>query len=570
MGRVSIFSRARLLGIGIALASNLAAAPASGQPAVPTTSQVAELDSYLGGLARADEPGCAVAAMRGGSIIYEHAWGMADLERGTANAPGTRFLIASTSKQFTAFSIALLVAEGRLSLEDDVRRFVRELPDYGSPITIRHLLWHTSGLREEANLFAMAGWRSSDLETADDVLALISRQRALNFAPGREFQYSNTNYMLLALVVERVSGQPFAQFVAERIFRPLGMNHSEILDDPARIIQGRAIGYWGADGGRFRIARVPYGFAGPTGVVTTVRDLARWEANFYDQQLGGRRVHALMYQPGHLNDGSVIGYAMGVFVGSYRGSNLISHSGSDPGFKAELLRLPEQRLSVAVLCNSFEIAPTPIAHAIADVFIGSSAPTQAPSTPRRVDAARPLPADAASFAGRYWNRETAQVSGFLFEDGKLLVDGGSEGRFELRHIGGGRFLLPVAPRRYVFTFWRTATGERRVRTEIAGDIPREFVAVGPESETPVALSRYAGIYYSAELDADWTVEESDGHLVVRRARYGEEALTPLLPNVFQMNGGFFTLEFSLPDRGLAEGFDVSTERVRRLRFARRD
>lgn len=547
--------------IGSLLAS-VVAMPSLAAETVP----IPQLNAVVASAARADAPGCAAAATRSGNIVWRSAVGMADLERGVPLTPNTKFLIASTSKQFTAMAIVLLLQDGRLSLDDDVRRYVPELPDFGTVITLRQLLSHTSGLREESNLLVMAGWRSSDLQTEADILGLLHRQERLNFRPGDEFLYSNTGYTLLATVASRVSGMPFPELVAKRIFQPLGMDQSQVVDDPGRVVAGRALGYWGTGAGPFRLARIPYGFAGPTGVVTTLEDLARWDANAYTMTVGGKAAQDLINAPGKLNDGSRTGYGLGVYVGDYRSRRTISHAGSDPGFKAEYIRFPHERLGVTVLCNSFDIAATPIARRIADLMLAPLAGGNSANAVAVADQAVPLPVNVRELAGKYWNAETAQVATFLFEDGKLLVDGGGEGKFDLRHIGDNRFLLPVAPRRYVVTFARGSDRKWRVRREIAGERPRDFLAVagGPT----VKLLDYAGVYYSSELDVEWAITLRDGVLNISFPRFDAEPLLPIVPNVFQFSGGFFTLQFKPARQGASVQFEVTTERARHVRFVR--
>ena len=559
-----------LWGVASAVAASLLLVPVNGLLAQPTDSptakQVARMDAVLAPLKKPNVPGCAVGVSRSGSLIYQRYFGLADLERHVPITPKTSFFIASSSKQFTAMAVVLLALDGKLSLDDDVRKYVPELPDFGEKITIRHLLTHTSGLREETNLLTMAGWRTSDLQTEEDILRLLSRQERLNFRPGEEFMYSNTGYTLAAVIVSRVTGMTFPEFVATRIFRPLGMTHTEIVDDPARVISDRAIGYWqlGSEDGRFRIARVPYANVGSTGVLTTLHDLALWDRNFYTMTVGGRAARDMINSPGRLNDGTVTGYGLGIYVGTYRGQRMLSHAGSSPGFKADFVHFPQQRLTIAVICNAFEISPTPIVHGIADIFLPAAAPTAGDG---KSDVAVPPPADIAEFAGRYWNRDVAQGPNYFYEGGKLLLAGGGEGKFELRHIGGNRFLLPVAPRRLVSVFFRGPDGKMRVRSENAGQRPREFVAVSETSQPPPA-SQYAGVYYSRELDVEWTVAARGKNLAIIRTRFGEEPLTPLLPNVFQFSGGFFTMEFAPPVNGSSPSFEATTERVRRLRFVR--
>lgn len=283
--------------------------------------------------------------------------------------------------------------------------------------------------------------------------------------------------------------------------------------------------------------------------------------------VGGEAARRMIDTPGRLNDGSAVGYGMGVYVGSRNGRLMIGHAGSDPGFKADYIRFPDERLAVSVLCNSFEAAPTPIAQAIADLLLPPPAAPDRSSQRRPADAAVALPADAASLAGRYWNPDVAQAVTVLFEGGRLLLDGGGEGKFELRHIGGNRFLLPVAPRRFVLAFSRAPDGTQRVRREIAGERSRDFVAV-PGAEGSVRLSAYAGTYYSAELDIEWTVVERGGALRIFWRRFSEEELTPLLPGIFQFSGGFFTVAFAPPAGEGSPWFEVTTERARHMRFER--
>ncbi len=355
--------------------------------------------------ARTDAPGCLVAVFRAGTILYTSGFGMADISHGIPLTDTTRMPIASTSKQFTAMAALLLEAEGRIRLKDDIRRYIPELPVFGQPITIRHLLNHTSGLRDSWNLFDMAGWRTSDVETQADLLWLLRRQESLNHPTGTEFLYNNTGYALLALLVERVSGTAFRRFVTERVFDPLGMAHSDVKADVGQVVQGLATGYWGHDPAALRVARPPFSFTGPTGVVTTMRDLARWDANFYAPRVGTPALLDSMSTPQRLDDGTTIGYGMGLFIGTHRGRRVISHAGSDPGYKSDFIRFPEDSLSVAVVCNAFDIAPTPLALQVADFYLpanpcaATAPPVSAPQVMPAPDTSTTIPVSA--LAGLY-------------------------------------------------------------------------------------------------------------------------------------------------------------------------
>jgi CubicO group peptidase (beta-lactamase class C family) len=519
--------------------------------------------------ARTDAPGCVVAVFRAGAVLYTGGFGMADVSHDIPLTDTTRMLIASTSKQFTAMAVLLLEAEGKIRLNDDIRRYIVELPMFGQPITIRHLLNHTSGLRDSWNLFDMAGWRTSDVETQTDLLWLLHRQEGLNYPTGTEFLYNNTGYSLLALLVERVSGTTFRRFVTERVFGRLGMGHSDVKADVGQVVKGLATGYWGHDPAALRVALPPFSFTGPTGVVTTLRDLARWDANFYAPRVGTQALLASMSTPQRLDDGTPIGYGMGLFIGTHRGRRMISHAGSDPGYKADFIRFPEDSLSVAVLCNAFDIAPTPLALQVADFYLPATA--RATTTPRvsgpevtqAPDISSTIP--VGTLAGLYWNNTSGGLHRFFDEDGQLVLDGGGEGRFPLAPLGNNAYRLTAAPRRFVFTFVQRPGVPIAMEEDVEGSPVRTYARVPEAARAAAPLGRLAGTYYSRELDVTWTFVLNAGKLVLQRHRVEADPLTNLFGNVF-LSGNGFLLEFSHDRSGKPVSVDVTTERVRRLRF----
>lgn len=540
---------------------------ARGQDASQDEQFAARVDSIFSPYARPDAPGCAVSVMKAGKILYARGYGMADVAHGIPLTPGTPVWVASTSKQFTALAVLLLESDGKLRLDDDVRRYVPEVPDFGHPITIRMLLNHTSGLRELANLFYMAGWRSSDVETRADVLAMIRQQRALNHVPGTEFAYNSTGYTLLAVVVERVSGVSFRRFVIDRIFTPLGMAHSDVREDVGQVVPHLATGYWGHDPANLRTARPSNSFAGPNGVVTSVEDLARWDANFYEHRVGTQALLNQMSTPGRLADGTEFGYGIGLFIGSHRGRKMISHAGSDYGYKAEFVRFPAEQLTVAVLCNAFDIAPTPLALQVADLYLPRTDEPPVPSSPTLALPGNSVPESAAAFAGLYWNDATMQSNRFFYEQGKLLLDGGGEGRFELRALGNNAYRLMEAPRRFVFTFFTRRDGSLAVLVDVEGSPVQEKRRVADTKPNAAALRALEGRYFSPELDVTWTFVVRDGALVLERHRTDPTPLSPVFGDVFQAED-FFVLAFRRDSRTRTLVLEVTTERVRRLRFTR--
>jgi len=297
-------------------------------------------------------PGAVLAILRDGKIIYSRGYGMANLEEAVPNTSATVFHLGSVSKQFTAFAIQLLANDGKLSLDDDFRKYIPEAPEFEEPITIRLLLHHTSGLRDQWNLLALAGWRLSDVITNGDVRRILMQQKELNFTPGSEMLYSNSGYSVLAEVVRRVSGMPLGQLAKERIFTPLEMNDTRFQAHYGNIIKDRAYSYAPTGNGAYRYVALSYSTYGPSSVFSTVGDLARWDENFYTAKVGGPSVVRAMQEKGKLNDGKELDYASGLVIGEYRGAKTVSHSGADAGYRANIVRFADYHFTVIVLANA--------------------------------------------------------------------------------------------------------------------------------------------------------------------------------------------------------------------------
>jgi CubicO group peptidase (beta-lactamase class C family) len=514
---------------------------------------------------RNDSPGCAVAVLRKGRIVYQRGYGMADLEHGVRITPSTVFHVGSMAKQFTAVCVLLLAEEGKLALDDDIRKYVAELPDFGEPITLRQMLHHTSGLREHHNLLQFAGWRWRDLITERDILAVLCRQRGLNFRPGEEFLYSNSNYALLAVVIKRVSGKSLREFAQERIFKPLSMSRTQFVEDHAVAVEGRAAGHVRRDAGGYDVERPAYDFNGSTNLLTTVEDLAKWDANFYEPTVGNKEIVTKMTTAGRLKGGDEIGYGSGLFLGNYRKVPIVSHAGSDVGFRAEMLRFPGQHFSVIVLCNLFDMSATRLAQQVADLYLADVFPKEGPrKSPSGPPGASPSAADLQGLAGLYWSERLAQTRRFAVKDGQLQMVT-SEGPYALVAVGPQEFQLPVAPRRYTFTFILGGPNRPlRVREDIEGQRPEEFEAASEAKPTFAELAVYTGSFFSDELNVVWSVEARDGQLFLHRRKFRDDPLKPVLANVFDSGAG--TLRFQRSGDGRITGFTVTTERIRHLRF----
>src|SRR5713101_1070258 len=331
------------------------------------------VDEIFEDLTKAGSPGCALGVYRDGKMVYAKGYGLANLEQNVPITPQSVFDIGSTSKQFTASSILLLEKQGKLSINDDVRKYIPELPDYGQKVTILHLLYHTSGLRDYLTLMDLAGIHIDGVTTDEDALQIISRQKALNFAPGSDWLYSNTGFFLLSVIVKRVSGKTLREFAGENIFTPLAMTHTQFRDDHTSLIANRAMAYDAkekAPGYRLNVSYFEQ--TGDGAVHTSVEDLLKWDENFYSGQIGGKDFLTEVQEQGKLNSGKVLDYAKGLFIEDYRGLRTVSHGGAWGGYRAELLRFPEQHFSVACLCNLGNAAPSKRAHQVADIYLASS------------------------------------------------------------------------------------------------------------------------------------------------------------------------------------------------------
>lgn len=315
-------------------------------------------------------PGCVVAVVHEGEVVWQVARGMADLERGVPLKVHSVFDIASTGKQFTAFVIALLEYDGILSLDDPVRRYLPELRASADAVRLRHLVYHTSGLRDYTVLMQEAGMHHRNHYPEESLLDLIVRHETVDFFAGKAHRYSNTGYFLLGIVAERATGKSIRRLIRERILEPLNMRATDFSDDPRRIVPNRALGYSPREGGGYLTDVAACGGFGDGAVITTAGDLALWDRNFYDNRLGGgaglvRRVLA----PGMLDDGTPLDYAFGLRLGMHGGLRTVRHEGSWAGYRAELLRVPERKLSVICLANARDIDAEDLARRAADICL---------------------------------------------------------------------------------------------------------------------------------------------------------------------------------------------------------
>ncbi|MBI3790019.1 MAG: serine hydrolase [Gemmatimonadetes bacterium] len=523
------------------------------------------VDAIFAAYDHTNTPGCALGVYRDEKIIYSRGYGMADLNQGLAITPHTVFYLASMSKQFTAAAIALLAEQGKLGLDDPIRKYVPELPAWAEPITVRHLVHHTSGIRDYLGLWGMSGRSFADELPEEQALDLIARQRATDFPVGSRYSYSNSGYLLLTIIAKRAGGQTLRQFTTANIFAPLGMAATHFHDDNTEIVASRAEGYQPHAGGGFEIVRTSFALVGDGGLYSTVEDLLKWDANFYHNRLGSRG-QALVDQlltPGTLADGKKQEYAWGLVPGTYRGLQTVAHGGSFIGFRTALTRFPTEHLSVAVLCNDYTANPDAMALKVADLYLAdrlSPVATTAGATPTTGVAVAAAKLDA--MAGRY-----DLMPGLVFDFAR------QGDAFTARQLGTAQSMPLTA--RSDSTFESAAIPGQLIFHASPSGPMLEVSALGaeraprltiPPAPTAAELAPYAGRYTSEELDSWTVIAVRDGKLMAR-PRYGAWApLEPVRKDAFVVSGA--AAVFDRDKRGGVTGFGLSAARTRNVRFTR--
>ena len=537
------------------LAGGQAQAPAAKAPELTAEAKV---DRVFERFNRSDSPGCVVGIAVDGQPVLVKAYGMADLEQGTRLRPDTVFESGSVAKQFTAAAIALLCQDGKLSLDDPVRKYVPELPDFGTPILVRHFLNHTSGLRSQWPLMSLSGRPTGwAVHTVDEILELVGRMKELNFRPGEEHLYNNTGYTLLGVVVARASGKSFDAFCQERLFKPLGMTRTRWREDFRMVVPDRATAYGRRPDGSFTTNMPFTNVIGNGGLLTTADDLLIWNANLDDPRVGGRALVEQLETRGRLNDGFEIEYAQGLVVTDYRGVREVSHGGSTAGYQTFLARYPGERLSIAVLSNVAGSGPAGLAHQVADIYLAGKL-----QEPTKLVAIVLPPEALKKYVGTYREPLTdAATRVELDKDGKALRISGQP-VFALSPTtfttadGARRFVLETGP-----------AGAPVKMTESDGrSKPRFWEAVPAFAPKPEELAAYAGVYYSEEIDTTYTLYVEDGKLKVRYRPAQRFTLAPLYPDAFGEGGD--VMRFTRDAAGRVDGFLVYAGRVRHLRFVR--
>jgi CubicO group peptidase (beta-lactamase class C family) len=513
-----------------------------------------KVDQVFAQFDKPDSPGCALGVVRDGNFIYKKGYGTASLELGVSLTPQSVFYMGSVSKQFTAASVVLAAEQGYLSLDDDVRKYVPEIPSYGKPITLREMLHHTSGFRDILGLLLLAGRNFEDIHPTPELLDLLSHQKALNYQPGEEYLYSNTNFFLMSVVIPRATGKPLSQFADENIFKPLGMTHTRFYDDHSVVVPGRVPAYEPRQDGGFRIDwSTNFDKIGDGGLMSSVEDLLLWDRNFYDNKLGKGTLLKEMQTPGVLNNGKKIEYALGLEISTYRGLPIVEHGGALFGYRTELLRFPQQKFSVITLCNVGTSNPRRLANQVADIYLADKlAPEPASSPAANVD--------SQALTGWYRDLNSHSV---------VLVSGSKEGL----NVFGTQFKATDATH-------FTANGDRaeivvehrpnsvtRLTLSLQDSVPQILESYEPLKESEEKFAQYEGTYTSVELEATYRLAVKDGKLTLASSWQPAAELQPTIRDEFE--GPFGTaIVFRRDAAGQIIGCDLFAGRVRNISFTK--
>lgn len=517
-----------------------------------------KVDQIFSDYDTAGSPGCSLGVIRDGNFVYRKSYGLASLELGVPLSPQSVFYMGSVSKQFTAASVVLAAEHGYLSLDDDVRKYIPELPDYGHVITLQQMIHQTSGFRDFYTLLGLSGHDAVDFNSPEEIFNIVVRQRGLNNVPGDEWIYSNTNYFLLGIVVKRATKKSLSAFAADNIFRPLGMSHTLFYDDHTVVVPGRVAAYDPAPHDSFRVDwSTTFEVVGAGGLMSSVDDLLLWDKNFYANRLGKGTLLQELQRPGVLNDGNKISYAMGLDLGNYRGLPIVEHGGALFGYRTEILRFPEQKFSVICLCNVADAVPENLARKVADLYLADKLQLGASAlNPSRNNN---FP-DPAEFAGKYLDPRTHLMYTFTSSNGSLMAWGAV-----LRRINANQFYDLGSD---VITF-ESLKGTMHAKLDLKGETYFSGSRIqGLHLGEPV-LASYIGRFRSTELDAVYDVSLEQDTLTLRNRSNPPQKLTPIAKDEFDA-GDIGRIVFEWDAGGRVFGFRVFTQDARGITFKKED
>ncbi len=526
-------------------------------------------DEFAGRNIQPNEPGFVIAVVSHGKMLAEKAYGCADAEKKIPNSPGTLFEVGSVTKQFTAALVAALMAKGKISVDDDIRKYFPDFPDYGDTITVGNLLHHTSGIRDVLNLMMLAGWPIDRDYTDEKMMALLERQKGLNFPAGDAYGYSNSNYFLLGKIVQKITGKTLNACAREILFDPAGMHSTVWREQPDQKIKNRARGYLKKEDGTFHgdFDLIPAN-KGETGINTTAGDLMKWDQNFYSPRFALPEIIDMMQERGVLNNGDTIRYAFGLEIGSYKGYKTVSHDGGTGTFFATIKRFPEQKFTIIFLANRSDLNAGGLFNAIADMMLGLPAETKSTAPAGSQANAENDKTLYDQYAGDY-----SMPNGFTIsitrEGDKLEAQGTGQPRFEITPESDSTFFLEIANAHLTFRKDNEGKVDTLILNQGGQTIP--FSRRIQEPLTPAEKEQMAGEYYCDELDVVYKIALRNDELVLEAPELPaiiSERSSGLLKRIkgYQFSESMHTLEFLPDESGNISAFTLSIPRAAGLHF----
>lgn len=523
-----------------------------------------EIDAIFEKYNSKTDPGCAVAVIQNGKVIYKKGYGLANLEYDISNTPSTVFDIASVSKQFTGLAVSTLIQEGKISPDDDIRKYLPQVPDFGKTITIQHLIHHTSGLRDWPQTLNIAGWRWDEVFSFQDITRMVEHQKELDFEPGSQHMYSNTGYNLLAAIVAKVSGKSFREWTDENIFIPLHMSSSHFLDDHTKVIKNLAYSYYRSGNG---FAKSPTGLTayGSSSLFTTVDDLSKWVINFEEQIASKNPVYMRMLEDGVLNDGNTVKYAYGLGLGEEGKLRTVSHTGGWAGYRTVIMNFPDEKISCIILSNAGDFDPYGFSLKVAKLFLKDKFKVEE----KKTDNLKDMPtvklntAFAKKSTGMYQLGPGWYVT-ITLEGDQLMTQANGEDKFPMMAKSDSAYWIDAYGSS--MTFVKDKKGD--VNSLRYRDI-ESAKRVIPIQVGPSQFNNYIGTYYSEELASEYKVDLAGGKLMIHHMRLGDFEIQPDPINADQFSSQIGSIQFVKNDEKKVTGFTISGGRVKNLRFDKR-
>ena len=534
------------------------------------TGEFQSVDDIFSEWNKENVPGGSIGIIKDGEFIYTKGYGMANLEYDIPNSASSVFRIASTSKQFTAACIVLLAEKGKLSLDDNLKSIFPDFPAYANEITIRNMLNHTSGIRDYLQLAYLKGLRDDDHYVDEDLMGWLINQTDLNFSPGEEYLYSNSGYWLLGQIVEKISGVNMAAFARKEIFEPLGMMQTHFHNDHTQIVKERASGYVPGNDGEYKISMTTLNMIGDGGIFTSINDMKKWDDAYYERSILSNEFWEMMTTQGVLNEGEIIDYASGLDIGEYNGLKTISHGGAFVGYRAEFMRFPEQKVSIAIFANRGDVNPTNLAYQVADVILKNDfIETENVIVNEESVSQEFIQLNAnelKKFEGDYWNDAGSYSRKIYVKNDTLRYYRSEYSESDLLPISENEFKMVNVGADLTIKF--TDEQSHKLMTVVIDEgnpiISKSFT---PKNYTIAELAAFEGNYYSEELDATYSFKLENESLRLFINDKASSSLRPIMTNKFS-NDDYGVFEFMREDNEKLSGFRLASGRVKNLVFKR--